>query len=109
MKEREHALQSLDLAYHKYREILRNLEEGQKVRLITGNIPMVYADPTTPPPKFYNDFSAILSEFRALCKDFAAARRDEARCVLFIVIHGRLWLSLAVIVTLARWRTGWEN
>ncbi|KAI0331883.1 BRO1-domain-containing protein [Cubamyces sp. BRFM 1775] len=57
VKEREHALQSLDLAYHKYREILRNLEEGQK---------------------FYNDFSAILSEFRALCKDFAAARREEA-------------------------------
>ncbi|OSD06599.1 BRO1-domain-containing protein [Trametes coccinea BRFM310] len=57
VKERERALQSLDLAYHKHKEIVRNLEEGQK---------------------FYNDFSAILSGFRATCKDFAAARRQEA-------------------------------
>ena len=33
MKEREHALQSLDLAYHKYKEITRNLDEGLKVSL----------------------------------------------------------------------------
>ncbi|KAH9849704.1 BRO1-domain-containing protein [Lenzites betulinus] len=56
VKERELALQSLDLAYHKYREIVRNLEEGQK---------------------FYNEFSALLSEFRVLCKDYAAERRGE--------------------------------
>ena len=31
IKERERALQSLDLAYHKYREITRNLDEGLKV------------------------------------------------------------------------------
>lgn len=31
IKEREHALQSLDLAYHKYKEITRNLDEGLKV------------------------------------------------------------------------------
>ena len=31
IKEREHGLQSLDLAYHKYREITRNLDEGLKV------------------------------------------------------------------------------
>lgn len=30
VKAREHALQSLDLAYHKYKEIVRNLEEGLK-------------------------------------------------------------------------------
>lgn len=30
VKDREHALQSLDLAYHKYREIIRNLDEGFK-------------------------------------------------------------------------------
>ncbi|KAI0775185.1 BRO1-domain-containing protein [Trametes elegans] len=57
VKEREIALQSLDLAFHKYKEIIRNLEEGQK---------------------FYNDFSAIVSQFRASCKDYAAARREEA-------------------------------
>lgn len=32
VKEREHALQSLDLAYHKYKEIVRHLDEGLKVR-----------------------------------------------------------------------------
>ncbi|KAG6837382.1 hypothetical protein H0H93_010540 [Arthromyces matolae] len=32
VKEREYALQSLDLAYHKYREITRNLEEGLKFK-----------------------------------------------------------------------------
>jgi len=31
VKAREHALQSLDLAYHKYREIHKNLTEGIKV------------------------------------------------------------------------------
>ena len=31
VKERELALQSLDLAYHKYREIIRNLHEGLNV------------------------------------------------------------------------------
>ncbi|KAG5341599.1 hypothetical protein C0989_009080 [Termitomyces sp. Mn162] len=30
VKEREHALQNLDLAYHKYREIMGNLDEGIK-------------------------------------------------------------------------------
>ena len=36
MKEREHALQSLDLAYHKYKEITRNLDEGLKVTSSTS-------------------------------------------------------------------------
>ena len=35
---REMALQAMDLAYHKYKEIVRNLEEGLKV-----SIPL-YAD-----------------------------------------------------------------
>ncbi|KAI0833513.1 BRO1-domain-containing protein [Trametes gibbosa] len=56
VKERELALQSLDLAYHKYREIVRNLEEGQK---------------------FYNDFSVLLSEFRTSCREYATSRRYE--------------------------------
>lgn len=33
MKERERALQNLDLAYVKYHEITHNLEEGHKVDL----------------------------------------------------------------------------
>ncbi|PCH42163.1 BRO1-domain-containing protein [Wolfiporia cocos MD-104 SS10] len=60
VKEREHALQSLDLAYHKYKEIIRNLDEGLK---------------------FYNDFSALLSQFRDACKDWANMRRQEAQAL----------------------------
>ncbi|KAL5504141.1 RIM20 [Sanghuangporus vaninii] len=58
IKEREHALQSLDLAYHKYREIIRNLEEGIK---------------------FYNDLLNILAQFREACKEWVRYRRDEMR------------------------------
>lgn len=36
LKEREHALQSLDLAYHKYREIKKNLDEGTKVCIVNS-------------------------------------------------------------------------
>ena len=36
VKEREMALQSLDLAYHKYKEIIRNLDEGLKARILRG-------------------------------------------------------------------------
>ncbi|KAH9942761.1 pH-response regulator [Amylocystis lapponica] len=57
VKEREHALQSLDLAYHKYKEITRNLDEGIK---------------------FYNDFAGVLTQFRDTCKDWVNMRRHEA-------------------------------
>ncbi|TCD68499.1 pH-response regulator protein palA/rim20 [Steccherinum ochraceum] len=56
VKEREHALQSLDLAYHKYKEITRNLDEGLK---------------------FYNDFASILTQFRESCKEWVNVRRRE--------------------------------
>jgi hypothetical protein len=39
VKEREHALQSLDLSYHKYKEIVRHLDEGIQVRFLIGLIP----------------------------------------------------------------------
>jgi len=58
VKEREHALQTLDLGYHKYREILRDLEEGLR---------------------FYNDLGNILIQFREACKDWVRTRRDETR------------------------------
>ncbi|EPQ54076.1 BRO1-domain-containing protein [Gloeophyllum trabeum ATCC 11539] len=61
VKEREHALQSLDLAYHKYREIRRNLEEGIQ---------------------FYNDLAGMLAEFRESCKEWARRRRHEARSIV---------------------------
>ncbi|KAI0091182.1 BRO1-domain-containing protein [Irpex rosettiformis] len=56
VKDREHALQSLDLAYHMYKEITRNLDEGLK---------------------FYNEFGHILAQFRATCKDWLNHRQEE--------------------------------
>ncbi|KAI0787643.1 pH-response regulator [Fomes fomentarius] len=56
VKAREHALQSLDLAYHKYKEIVRNSEEGLK---------------------FYNGLVEILSQFRDACKEWVGIRRNE--------------------------------
>lgn len=35
-REREYALQSLDLAYHKYCEIIRDLGQGLEVRILTS-------------------------------------------------------------------------
>ncbi|KAF8071744.1 BRO1-like domain-containing protein [Lyophyllum atratum] len=56
VKEREHALQSLDLAYHKYREITRNLDEGFK---------------------FYNDLATIFLQFKEACKNWSRLRNQQ--------------------------------
>ncbi|KIJ62786.1 hypothetical protein HYDPIDRAFT_182503 [Hydnomerulius pinastri MD-312] len=58
VKEREHALQYLDLAYAKYREITRNLEEGRK---------------------FYNEMANILARFKEACRQWSSARSQEAQ------------------------------
>lgn len=39
IKSREKALQSYDVAFQKYREVIRNLEEGTKVRLLLTPVP----------------------------------------------------------------------
>lgn len=56
-KEREQALQKLENAYYKYKEIVSNLDVGRK---------------------FYNDLARIVSRFRDDCKEFAYRRRNEA-------------------------------
>lgn len=56
VKEREHAIQSLELAYHKCKEIERNLEEGRK---------------------FHGDFAIILYQFKDECKQWAYHRQYE--------------------------------
>ncbi|KAG6909867.1 hypothetical protein DXG01_014903 [Tephrocybe rancida] len=56
VKEREYALQSLDLAYHKYREITRNLDEGFK---------------------FYNDLATIFLQFKEACKNWSRSRNQQ--------------------------------
>ncbi|KAJ8593344.1 BRO1-domain-containing protein [Rhizopogon salebrosus TDB-379] len=58
VKDREMALQYLDLAYSHYREIIRNLDEGLK---------------------FYNDMAGILTNFKEACKIWSSARSQEAR------------------------------
>jgi programmed cell death 6-interacting protein len=56
-KQREKALQSLENAYFKYKEIITNLEAGRK---------------------FYNDLARIVTRFRDDCRAFAYSRRSEA-------------------------------
>ncbi|KEY74584.1 hypothetical protein S7711_05016 [Stachybotrys chartarum IBT 7711] len=60
-REREQALQKLDTAYFKYKEIVNNLEVGRK---------------------FYNDLNKIVGQgFRDVVKGWAAQRRMEARAL----------------------------
>lgn len=57
-KEREAALQKLDSAFYKYKEIVSNVEVGRK---------------------FYNDLSKIVGTFRDTCRTWVAERRKDAR------------------------------
>jgi programmed cell death 6-interacting protein len=57
-KEREEALQTLDNAYHKYKEIVNNIEVGRK---------------------FYNDLSKIVAQFRDNARAWINERRKDAR------------------------------
>ena len=57
-RDRETALQSLENAYTKYKEIIQNLDTGRK---------------------FYNDLSKIVNRFRDDAKNFAYKRRQEAK------------------------------
>jgi programmed cell death 6-interacting protein len=56
-KAREQALQKLEGAYFKYREVVANLDGGRK---------------------FYNDLAKIVGRFRDECKSFVYQRRVEA-------------------------------
>ena len=56
-REREQALQRLETAYLKYKDIVSNLHTGRK---------------------FYNDLANIVNRFRDDCKQFAYQRRIEA-------------------------------
>ncbi|KAK5163704.1 pH-response regulator protein palA/rim20 [Saxophila tyrrhenica] len=57
-KERTQALQSVEVAFTSWREIMRDLETGRK---------------------FYNDLSSITTRFRDECRNFIYARRTEAQ------------------------------
>ena len=82
VKERELALQSLDLAYHKYKEIIRNLGEGLKASfLFSARRSATYSLWSAFSSQFYNDLAAILSQFRDSCKEWVNLRRSEIRYI----------------------------
>lgn len=56
-KQREQALQNLENAYFKYKEIISNLDVGRK---------------------FYNDLAKIVNRFRDDVRNFAYQRKSEA-------------------------------
>ena len=56
-RDREKALQKLETAFLKYKEIISNIDTGRK---------------------FYNDLAKIMTRFRDECKSFAYQRRLEA-------------------------------
>ena len=70
-REREQALQKLENAYFKYKEIVSNLEVGRK---------------------FYNDLAKIVGRFRDGCKAFVYERREEATHMEQYVRHYPEWL-----------------
>ncbi len=57
-REREAALQKLDNAFYKYKELISNVETGRK---------------------FYNDLSKIVGQFRDQCRNWVQERRKDAR------------------------------
>ncbi|KAL9095676.1 MAG: hypothetical protein Q9165_002108 [Trypethelium subeluteriae] len=57
-REREQALQSLENAYYKYKEIISNLDVGRK---------------------FYNDLAKMVARYRDDCRTFAYQRRADLR------------------------------
>ena len=59
-KAREQALQRLENAYYKYKEIISNLDAGRR---------------------FYNDLAKLVTKFRDDCKHFTYQRRTEAQHV----------------------------
>lgn len=74
MKEREHALQSLELGYHKYIEITRHLNEAVEVSSFVWRLP-----PTHPPCQFYNKLAGMITKFKDTCKAWAHERREDMR------------------------------
>jgi programmed cell death 6-interacting protein len=72
-KDREKALQSLENAYYKYKEIISNLDAGRK---------------------FYNDLASIVTRFRDDSRSFAYQRRSEAAQLEADITHRMQNLNL---------------
>lgn len=65
-REREAALQTLDTAYYKYKEVVKNVEVARK---------------------FYNDLSKIAGSFRDQCRTWVQKRRTEAQGLEEYVVY----------------------
>lgn len=78
VKERERALQSLDLSYHKYKEIIRHLDEGIQVRFRRASFPP-FSQVASIFHQFYNDLSAMLIQFKEICVEWVMGRRSELK------------------------------
>ncbi|KAL8651695.1 MAG: hypothetical protein Q9210_003103, partial [Variospora velana] len=87
-KEREQALQRLENAYFKYKEIVSNLNTGRK---------------------FYNDLATIVTRFTDECRDFAYHRRMEAGQMETLVALSLFFVHLAVIDSLSDLTTALSN
>ncbi|CAK5268540.1 unnamed protein product [Mycena citricolor] len=66
VRAREEALRVLELGYHKYREIVKNLNEGIQ---------------------FYNDLAQIFTDFKATCKNWSAQRSAEIQAALVVAME----------------------
>lgn len=73
-REREQALQKLENAYFKYKEIVSNLDVGRK---------------------FYNDLARLVSRFRDECGSFLQQRRSEAERLQSDISLGLSHLNLS--------------
>jgi programmed cell death 6-interacting protein len=78
VKERERALQSLDLSYHDYKKTIRHLDEGIQVRLLRVSSPRC-SQVVTVSHQFYNDLTAILIRFKEECVEWVMGRRSELK------------------------------
>lgn len=81
IKARENALQDLDLAFNRYREVVQNLEEGMKVSLRFGSMKRVFNAETDDLAclrgQFYNDLLALLNGYKNECKEWVWSRRSD--------------------------------
>jgi programmed cell death 6-interacting protein len=79
VKQREHAIQSLELAYHKYKEIEANLAEGTR-----ASYPIFFTgrESELQNLQFHQDFSILLKSFKDECRQWANQRSSELEYVV---------------------------
>lgn len=79
MKQREHAIQSLELAYHKCKEIEANLAEGTRASYLPSLFTGLESE--LQHLQFHQDFSFMLKSFKDECQQWANRRSSELEYV----------------------------